>query len=529
MRSMYQHACVSTANAGSREAQSRGTVQCLEAAVRLGRLEEARELLLEGVRLPSPLCKHSFEAETSTSIEWDLIEPRVWRSPWRLLPNRCVPICPLGWARRSVWRQFRQRNESVSESDSFSEGPEEWMDSSGNLWRMKDTEDGICFFGWWCQGSWCEWAVDWDQPIEKCRARVAIPTTRLILALAARGELSTVEITPEGAARLLDAAILLGEADAAAEVLLQFPRTHRTLRFWSFDDFIENRWSGNEVIHQFKHRDVVLAAVVAGAEVSSIHHSNNTVGMYLFELAVATGDRQMAQLMMEKSTRPLRLSSWLSGHYVRWDDYRGQCRLGDAQVATFMAVAGELSDLRLTCISSCTRDSFEVSLLGFAILTGDVQHVEILMSEQRDLYPCTFEAFDVFGACLLGLCPFCGATAECSTCGGPKPRQPGQSGWMFAAADQRRTAAAAGLRRAFQLSYCRAAAMYGMAILQLVRRLPRLSAFLTDVMLTVLAFVSDVPEMSVAPGFAQLDVRSIVAGWEYDGWRKLCTLHRLLA
>ena len=71
--------------------------------------------------------------------------------------------------------------------------------------------------------------------------------------------------------------------------------------------------------------------------------------------------------------------------------------------------------------------------------------------------------------------------------------------------------------------------MYGMAILQLVRRLPRLSAFLTDVMLTVLAFVSDVPEMSVAPGFAQLDVRSIVAGWEYDGWRKLCTLHRLLA
>ena len=70
--------------------------------------------------------------------------------------------------------------------------------------------------------------------------------------------------------------------------------------------------------------------------------------------------------------------------------------------------------------------------------------------------------------------------------------------------------------------------MYGMAILQLVRRLPRLSSFLTDVVLTVIAFVSDVPEMSLAPGFVELDVRNIVLGWEYDAWRKLGSLHRLI-
>ena len=528
MRSTFQPSCDSIPDPSTSYAECHGKVQCLAAAVRLGHLEVVRDALHEGVRLPSPLCKHSFEAETSISIECDLIEPRVWKSPWWLLPKFCAPICPLGWARRSVWEPIGQYNESDSESESFSSGPEEWTDSSGNLWRMVHTEDGICFFGWWLQGSWCVWAEDWDEPIEQCRARVAIPTTRLILGLAARGELGLVEMTPEGASRLLDAAILLGEADAAAELLVQFPRTFRTLRFWSFDDFIENRWSGNEVIHQFKHPDVVLAAVVAGAEVSSIHHSNNTVGMYLFELAVATGDRQMAQLMMEKSTTPLRLSSWLSGHYVRWDDYRGQCRLGDAQVATFMAVAGELTDLRLTCISSCTRDSFEVSLLGFAILTGDVQHVEILMTEQQHHYPCAFEALDVFGACLLGLCPFCGAIVESSPCCGPQPRQPGHSGWMFAAADQRRRAAAACLREAFLLSYCRGAAMYGMAVFQLVRRLPRQSAFLTDVVLTVIAFVSDVPGMSLAPGFVELDVRNIVLGWEYDAWRKLGSLHRLI-
>ena len=519
-------------------------VECLEAAVRLGHLEVARELLLQGVRLPSPLHKQDFEADTSSEIERDLNEPSTWRSSWRLLPDR-FPICPLGLAQRAVWRQFTPRDESDSESDSFSEDPEEWRDSSGNLWRNEGSEEGICFFGRWCQGSWCQWAMDWDQPIRKCRARVAIPTTRLILALAARGELTTIEIAPDGAARLLDAAILLGEADAAKEVLAQFPRTSRTLRFWSFDDFIDSRRSGNEFIHRFKHPDVVMAAVVAGAEVSSIHHRNHPDGMYLFELAVASGHGQMAQLMMKKSPRPLRLSNWLAREYVECDDYTGQCRLGDAQVATLLAVGAELSCLHFRCISSCTvpgcraeRDIFCVSLLGFAILTGDVQHVEVLMAELQQHYPLAFqppdhmplshhrpEALDVFGASLFGLCHLCGGTAQCSTHDGRKSRD---SGWSFASPDQRRIAAAAALRRAFHLSYCRAAAIYGMALVQLVKRFAELGTTITDVVLNIIAFASDVPEMSKMPGFVEFDIWGIVAAWEYDGWRSQFTLHRLI-
>ena len=119
-------------------------VECLEAVVRLGHLHLARELLLQGVRLRFPLHKQDFEADTSSEVEMDANEASTWRSLWRLDVDR-FPLCPLGSARRTLWRQFTPRDESESESDSFSSLPEEWSDSSGNLWRKEGNEEGICF------------------------------------------------------------------------------------------------------------------------------------------------------------------------------------------------------------------------------------------------------------------------------------------------------------------------------------------------------------------------------------------------
>ena len=58
--------------------------------------------------------------------------------------------------------------------------------------------------------------------------------------------------------------------------------------------------------------------------------------------------------------------------------------------------------------------------------------------------------------------------------------------------------------------------------------LAELGTAITDVVLNIIAFASDVPEMSKMPGFVEFDIWSIVAAWEYDGWRSQFTLHRLI-
>jgi hypothetical protein len=186
--------------------------RCLEAAVRLGHLEAARELLLDGVQLRCPLCKEDLEMTTKTEETRCPSRARRWLRPWSW-------DWSLGCAAREIWELA-----SDHDRDDFSDDPEQWSDSHGNLWINVDSDEGICFFGWWCQDAWCEWATDWDQPIHECQARASTPTTLLLLALASAGELSTLEIAEDGLARLLDASILLGKPGAAAKIVELFPQ-----------------------------------------------------------------------------------------------------------------------------------------------------------------------------------------------------------------------------------------------------------------------------------------------------------------
>ena len=122
--------------------------------------------------------------------------------------------------------------------------------------------------------------------------------------LASAGELSTLEIAEDGLARLLDASILLGKPGAAAKIVDLFPQAWRTLRFWSWRDL---GWS------DLMCPDVIMAALLAGADFASFRHPSNCVAAALFELAVTGGHAQLAHIMMEKSTMPLPLTRRATG------------------------------------------------------------------------------------------------------------------------------------------------------------------------------------------------------------------------
>ena len=49
-----------------------------------------------------------------------------------------------------------------------------------------------------------------------------------------------------------------------------------------------------------------------------------------------------------------------------------------------------------------------------------------------------------------------------------------------------------------------------MALVQLVKRFAELGTTITDVVLNIIAFASDVPEMSKMPGFVEFDI------WEHE-------------
>ena len=108
--------------------------RCLEAAVRLGHLEAARELLLDGVQLRRPLCKEDLEMTTKTEETRCPSRAKRWLCPWRW-------DCILGCARREIWELA-----SDHDGDDFSD-EEQWSDPHGNLWINVDSDDGICFFG----------------------------------------------------------------------------------------------------------------------------------------------------------------------------------------------------------------------------------------------------------------------------------------------------------------------------------------------------------------------------------------------
>ena len=167
----------------------------------------------------------------ATEQDADPSPARHWLSPWRWAPRSLHSLCSLGGVERDVWELA-----SGYDSDDFSDPPDEWSDSHGNVWLHTDWDCGICFFGWWCQDSRCAWATNWYNPIHECQAHASTPTALLLLSLASRGELSTLEIAEDGVAWLLDAAILLGKPEAAAKIVELFPQVQRTLRFWSWRD-----------------------------------------------------------------------------------------------------------------------------------------------------------------------------------------------------------------------------------------------------------------------------------------------------
>ncbi|CAE8741871.1 unnamed protein product [Polarella glacialis] len=81
-----------------------------------------------------------------------------------------------------------------------------------------------------------QWASDWGLPVHVARAHVDTPTTRLALTAAAEGELDLFGFdVADAKLRLLDAALLLGHAEAAI-VLDELCGQMRPWRIWAFSD-----------------------------------------------------------------------------------------------------------------------------------------------------------------------------------------------------------------------------------------------------------------------------------------------------
>ena len=493
-------------------------------AVRLGHIEVALQLLQSGIRLSRPLHKEDFEADAPSEVEREREFLRgswqwrsVWRSSWWWWDTSAhARICPLGHAQRSVWRTFVPRTESDSD-DSFSDEPEEWRDPLGNAWREEGEESGVSFFSWCCQGVRCHWAADWNRPINECRARVSTPTTQLLLRLAQGDQLTALAISEDGVARLLDAAILLGQAEAAAALVASYPRTYRTLRFWAIEELITKTSSLRSSDLAFP--DQVMAAVAAGADVSSIIHPTSRCS-FLFQVAVEGGRTQMAEAMQRNGFSSL---SSYGDAFVCYCESMEQFQLREAPLAVAARVGAGLGHLRVRCVSSCTtpactarRVCFDVSLVGFAVLAGDVQHIDALMGQMGHgcslaflEMPCERGQHTWRSMCemLSGHCHLCGAASVCTTfcCGGGDERR------YLASPDQRRRAAVSALRQAFGHCCQRAGSIYGPTLIQWARKLIPGNE-IVDLVKHVLAYACELSEIAGELSDLKFGISKVAAG-----------------
>ena len=369
------------------------------------------------------------------------------------------------------------RTESDSE-DSFSDDPDEWTDPLGNDWRCEGSDDGVCFFDWYYQGCRCQWAADWDRPITECQARVNTPTTKLLLEIAKGGQLFALAISEDGLARLLDAAILLGQVEAVAAVVARYPQTSRTLRFWAINDLVAYSTMGGRLALP----DQVMAAVAAGANVSSIIHPLSRCS-FLFQCAVEGGHAQIAEAMQKNGVSMLHSSS--ASAFMCYSEPMQQFQLRESSFVVAARAGAGLGHLRVRCLSRCTttactaqRECFDVSLLGFAILAGDSHHIGALMGQLRQCSSLAFldkprpsnpEEYKWQHMCemLSGHCPLCGSAAMCTA----QRRCFVSPDRCFASPDQRRHAAVAALHETLIKSHQHAGTIYGPALLQWAVRL----------------------------------------------------------
>ena len=178
------------------------------------------------------------------------------------------------------------------------------------------------------------------------------------------------------------------------------------------------------------------------------------------------------------------------------------------------------------------RQAFDVNLLGFAILAGDVEHVEHLVSQMCCTCPLAVPVttspcpavLHNFSAPLRGRRYACDALAEySSSCCRSRERQKSIQG-LFASEDRRWVVAAAALRKALHLSYRHAVEIYGMVLVQWTNQISRLEE---EVLWRILTFASDVPQMAEALGISKLS--EAVTGWECDVFQRQSLLHRIIS
>ena len=214
--------------------------------------------------------------------------------------------------------------------------------------------------------------------------------------------------------------------------------------------------------------------------------------------------------------------------FVGYEEFTRQFSIRGEQLSIAAATRSDLSQLRIRCLLSCLvcdlrRRAFDVNLLGFAILAGDVQHVEDLVTQMR----CSCPLADVhhnFSAPLRGRCYACDALAEyfsfCCCSGEWQELVKG----LFASEDRRWVVAVAALRKALHLSYRHAVEIYGMVLVQWANQISRLEE---EVLWRILSFASDVPQIAEALGISKLS--EAATGWECDVFQRQSLLHRIIS
>ena len=233
---------------------------------------------------------------------------------------------------------------------------------------------------------------------------------------------------------------------------------------------------------------------------------------------------------------PLSVTGCAEG-FVGYQEFPGQFFIRGEQLRIAAATGSDLSQLRIRCLSSCLvcdlrRRAFDVNLLGFAILAGDAQHVEDLVSQMRCSCPLVFPATNSdrpavlhnFSAPVRGRHYDCGGLALYSNycCCSRERRESVKA--FFASEDRRRVVAAAALRKALHLSYRHAVEIYGMVLVQLTRQSFRLQE---EVLWRILTFASDVPQIVEALGISELS--EAVTGWDCDVFQRQSLLHRIIS
>ena len=359
-----------------------------------------------------------------------------------------------------------------------------WATCSACNWGYLPEEEGV-------------WMEDWDASLRSAKKKASraasMPFLRHLLEACRSQAAFPAEVTAEAMARVLDVAILLGDAELAACCTRRctlFP-----LRRWRFDDFVVRNLVFLPIIREIREKDILKAALAAGVGLQSVGDCFFS-DVSLPEAIVLSEDAELWQLGPWPTAAPENNKA----KYLLTDAADGDWCLSFERLLRAKRAGLTLGTYRLRSFLRCTAcpgswpaTEIFLSLLDLAIIF-----------EQRDCAELCGSMDVCSTEWTLGLS--LEEPPACNICGSSSVIELGHLGLggffgriaRLAPLVGRKAAAGEALRAALRASRGRAREMAGLGVLQALRWWARGKVFSPALVNVVLTFSAERPSLARA-------------------------------